>query len=183
MIEAFSIPFITIFLAELLDKSQVTILLLATQTKRHNLLLLGALMAFILVDGVAVFFGSLISAYLSPLPIRIISGVLFIILGILSLRLGDERTNNEKRLRTPLYSAFMLVFLSEWGDKTQIASGLFAAKYPPVIVFLGIICALFLLSALAVILGSTLLSKVNKQTVSTASGIAFILLGILFLLT
>jgi putative Ca2+/H+ antiporter (TMEM165/GDT1 family) len=183
MFEAFSFSFLTIFLAEFLDKSQLTILLLGTKTKRHIELLSGVLLAFIIVDGSAIFFGSVISHILPPLLIHILAGVLFIVFGILSLRPSDEKTKQDDPLHNPFISGFTLVFFSEWGDKTQIAAALFAVKYPPFYVFLGVISALFLLSILAVTVGSKLMSRIKRQTVSTISGIVFIALGILFLLS
>jgi Ca2+/H+ antiporter, TMEM165/GDT1 family len=183
MLEAFSLSFLTIFLAEFLDKSQLAILLLGTKTKRHIELLTGILLAFIIVDGLAVFFGSTISLILPPLLIHLLAGSLFIIFGLLSFRSSDEKTKQTNKLRFPFISGFTLVFFSEWGDKTQLASALFATKYPPLVVFFGVISALSLLSVLAVTIGSKLISRIKKQTVSIISGIVFLILGFLFFFT
>ncbi len=70
------------------------------------------------------------------------------------------------------------MLLSEMGDKTQIASGLFATKFNPILVFIGVILALTLLSLIAVFLGKFLTKKINKKTISIIAGILFILIGI-----
>src|SRR3989344_674675 len=117
MLNAFILPFITIFLAELLDKSQLTVLLLASKTKKHLQLFLGVMLAFMVVDGSAILFGSIISDLFPQGFMRILSGLLFIIFGILSLKPQDSE-KQEARLQHPLISGFSLVFFSEWGDKT-----------------------------------------------------------------
>lgn len=48
--------------------------------------------------------------------------------------------------RSAFISGFSMIFLSEWGDKTQIASALFATEYDPHMVLTGVMMALFLLS-------------------------------------
>jgi putative Ca2+/H+ antiporter (TMEM165/GDT1 family) len=65
------------------------------------------------------------------------------------------------------------------GDKTQIASGLFATKYNPVMVFIGVISALTILSVMAVYLGKFIALRMNKKTISKVAGIIFVILGIL----
>lgn len=181
MIEAILIPFTSIFLAELMDKSQLIILLLSTKTKKHWQLLFGAISAFILVDGFAIFLGAYVSNLLPGELIRTISGLLFIFFGILSFRRSNEKDKTKYHLKNPFLSALSLVFVTEWGDKTQLASAVFAAEFNPIYVFIGIIIALSLLSWLAIKLGSLLFAKMKKQTISKISGTVFILLGLFFL--
>jgi putative Ca2+/H+ antiporter (TMEM165/GDT1 family) len=70
--------------------------------------------------------------------------------------------------------------MAEWGDKTQIASGLFATNYNPVMVLLGTMTALFMLSLMAIYLGKFIAKKINKKTITKVAGIAFIVIGISF---
>src|SRR3546814_2476422 len=58
---------------------------------------------------------------------------------------------------TQLLAIFATVFLAELGDKTQLATLLFAAgrETPPVMVFLAAAAALVLSTAVAVVLGVT----------------------------
>jgi len=49
---------IAVGLAELGDKTQLSILLLSSKTKKHMHLLLGVILAFLTVDGAASLFGS-----------------------------------------------------------------------------------------------------------------------------
>jgi len=58
MIANVLIPLIVIGLVEFGDKTQLSIFLLSAKTKKHLHLLLGVMLAFLIVDGVAVLIGS-----------------------------------------------------------------------------------------------------------------------------
>jgi putative Ca2+/H+ antiporter (TMEM165/GDT1 family) len=47
-------------------------------------------------------------------------------------------------------------------------------------VFVGVVLALFLLSSMAVYVGRMLMEKINKNTISRAAGVLFIVIGISF---
>jgi putative Ca2+/H+ antiporter (TMEM165/GDT1 family) len=68
------------------------------------------------------------------------------------------------------------------GDKTQLASALFATQYEPVLVFIGVVAALFILSTGAIFLGKLIMERINKRTISLVAGALFILIGVSFLL-
>lgn len=181
MPDAIFTPFIAILFAELLDKSQLTILLLGSKTKKHLQLLIGVVSAFILVDGSAVIFGGFVKSILPENIIKLAAGSLFIFFALLSLRSKSEKADKEKSQTNPLLSGFIFVFLSEWGDKTQLATAAFASYYSPLYVFIGIISALIILSILSIYAGSILLSFIPRKTVTKISGIIFFLLGTYFI--
>lgn len=80
---------------------------------------------------------------------------------------------------TQLWSIFISVFLAELGDKTQVATVLFASDkdLQPIPVFLASASALVLSSALAVFLGSTLGKYLDFIPLKLLAGIAFIGIG------
>ncbi len=179
--EGILIPFITILVAEFLDKSQLSVLVLATKTKRHIALFFGVLLAFIIVDGAAILFGSFLTSLVPQHILRYIAGGLFILFGVLSLRDANSEDGKTPKLSNPFVTGFAMVFLSEWGDKTQLASALFATRYDPIFVFIGITVALALLSIAAISISKVLLRYVHVKKIHLISGCLFILLGILFL--
>lgn len=179
--QAVLIPFLTIFLAEFFDKSQLTILLLASKTKKHTSLVLGALLAFAIVDGIAIFLGAWIATVVPAMAIKLVSSAIFIIFGVLMLRVKHETAQADLRGRNVFFSSFSLVFLSEWGDKTQLAAAAFATRFPPLSVLLGVLLAMTLLSILAVIAGKILVEKVKPDTIRKIAGALFITLGVVFL--
>lgn len=180
MFASILIPFLTVGLAEFLDKSQISLLLLATRTKRPFLLFLGAMLGFLLVDGLAVLIGSFITTVIPHEILKIITSVLLILFGILTLRSIKHQPTTKADPRHPFITGLTAILLVEWGDKTQLATAVFATQYQPIFVLIGVLAALSLLSALAIFVGSSLASRFNKQKINLIAGIAFILIGILF---
>lgn len=178
----FLIPFITVGLAELGDKTQLSILLISSRTKKHLQLLLGALIAFLIVDGFAVLIGSWVTGIIPLGLLKASSAIVFIAFGLLKLRDDKKESKNRFYSGSPFLSGFVLIALTEWGDKTQIVSGLLAAKYSAIMVLAGTMMALTLLSVLAIWLGKYVSSKIDKKTISRIAGTVFILIGISFLL-
>ena len=172
---------IAIAAAELGDKTQISILLLSSKTKKHLQLLIGAILAFAIVDGVAILAGSWITTVIPIDYLKIISAIVFIIIGIFMLisRDGEEK---ETKQRNPFFAAFLLIMLTEWGDKTQIAAAIFATQYNELFVFIGTLTALTILSLIAIFFGKIISKRVNKKIVNKIAGIVFIILGITFVL-
>ena len=75
---------------------------------------------------------------------------------------------------------FSTVFLAELGDKTQLATLLYAsdAHSPKLIVFAESAGALVLTSAIGVVAGSFLSEHVSPQALSWLAGLGFIGVGI-----
>ena len=177
MLQDSLIPFITIGIAELGDKTQLAVLCLASKTKKYLQLLLGVILAFVIADGLAIMLGNYITTYIPMKYLKIVSGSTFIFFGILTL-MSSKNKEAQCELKQPFSSAFLLIFLSEMGDKTQIAAGLFATKFNPIMVFIGVISALAILSITAIYLGKFVSLKLNKKVISTIAGTVFILIGI-----
>ncbi len=77
-------------------------------------------------------------------------------------------------------TAFILVFLAELGDKTQLSTLLLASKSNSIWhTFLGSASALVLSSLLGVIAGSVINKYIPQNYIQTCSGIAFLLIGFL----
>jgi len=174
------LPLIAVGLAELGDKTQLSILLLSSKTTKHLQLLLGVFFAFLAVDGVAVLVGSWVTDIVPIDVLRLTAGSVFVIFGLLTLRAKEEEGESKFRFKNPFLSGFALIFMMEWGDKTQIASALFAAKYNPIMVLLGSMMALTALSVIAVYLGKIVSSKVDSELITRIAGIVFIIIGISF---
>jgi len=78
-----------------------------------------------------------------------------------------------------LLTVFGIVFLAELGDKTQLATLLFAAKSPGnlFIVFLGASLALVAASAIGVIAGGLVAQAIDPKLLAYIAGISFIVIG------
>jgi putative Ca2+/H+ antiporter (TMEM165/GDT1 family) len=75
------------------------------------------------------------------------------------------------------WSAFVLIFFAELGDKTQLAVAGLASTQASVPVWIGATLALAGTSALGVWAGRTLLQRVSLTWVQRVSGALFLLLG------
>ncbi|MGE5455245.1 MAG: TMEM165/GDT1 family protein [Methylocystaceae bacterium] len=82
-------------------------------------------------------------------------------------------------------AAFITVFVSEMGDKTQVTTVLLAGAHPLYVwqVALGSVSALVCTSFVEVLIGANIVGRYLKpETVKLASSILFIILGVLLLL-
>jgi putative Ca2+/H+ antiporter (TMEM165/GDT1 family) len=79
-----------------------------------------------------------------------------------------------------VFTAFLLVFVAELGDKTQLSTMLLASKSKSIwYTFIGAAAALVLTSLLGVLAGSAINKYIPAVYVQVASGAAFIIIGVL----
>jgi putative Ca2+/H+ antiporter (TMEM165/GDT1 family) len=79
----FAAAFVSIFLAELGDKTQLATLLLASDREVNKVgLFVAASSALVLATFIAVVVGSFVSRWVSPQIIKVIAGIGFIAIGI-----------------------------------------------------------------------------------------------------
>jgi putative Ca2+/H+ antiporter (TMEM165/GDT1 family) len=74
---------------------------------------------------------------------------------------------------------FASVFIAELGDKTQLATMLFAAdkEVSKTTVFLAASAALIVASAMGVLAGSLLSETINEKVLHYIAGVGFLLIG------
>lgn len=79
-----------------------------------------------------------------------------------------------------LFTVFAVVFVAELGDKTQLATLLFAAdkEVSKFSVFLGASMALILASAIGVLAGGLVSQYVSEKYLHYVAGAGFIVIGI-----
>jgi Ca2+/H+ antiporter, TMEM165/GDT1 family len=174
--------FAVIFVAELPDKTALASLVLAT---RHRALpvLVGAAAALAIQSLVAVIAGSLLSM-LPPRAVHIGSGVLFLVSAIVMWRKHEEMAeesedSGDAGFAKAFAMSFMVVFVAEWGDLTQIATAGFAAhSRQPVLVFCAATSALWAVAAIAVTVGKHAGHLLNPKITQKVAAVLFALVGI-----
>lgn len=168
-----------VFLAELGDKTQLTAMALAVRYPWRRIFI-GMAAAFALLNLVAVAVGQLLFSIVPMTVIQGISGGLFFIFGILTLWKAPDGTADRKQtFQNPMLTAFVMILLSELGDKTQIVTAALAAQYPDFLpVFLGSTLALWSVSLLGIFLGQGLTRLLPMSTIHRAAGVLFLLLGL-----
>ncbi len=78
-----------VFLAELADKTQFAILSFTTSAKSRWIVLLGAIVALSLTSFIAVIFGELLGKVIPQKALKVASGIIFIVIGIVTLIIKD----------------------------------------------------------------------------------------------
>ncbi len=78
-----------------------------------------------------------------------------------------------------LFTVFLAVFLAELGDKTQLATMLFAAdkEVSKLTVFIGASLALIIASGIGVLAGSAISEYISEKHLQYIAGIGFITIG------
>lgn len=171
--------FLLITLAEFGDKSQLVCMTLAA---RHRGLpvVLGAVSAFAILNLLAVLFGAAISAWLPEWLITSVVAALFAYFGIAALRYRDQEEDEsieEKQGHSVFASAFLMIFLAEFGDKTQLAVAGMGSTTSGAAVWAGATLALAGTSIIAVIAGRKFLHRLPLVWIHRISGAFFLLLA------
>jgi putative Ca2+/H+ antiporter (TMEM165/GDT1 family) len=173
-----------IFIGELPDKTMFASLVLATRG-RPLAVWVGAAAAFAVHVVIATTIGV---ALFHLVPHRLLDGIvalLFLAGAALAIReaakADQEEAIVEKEVasgRRVVTTAFIVIFLAEWGDLTQILTANLAAHYhSPVSVGVGAVLALWAVAGLAVIGGQSILRFVNIKTLRIITAVALIALA------
>jgi Ca2+/H+ antiporter, TMEM165/GDT1 family len=173
-----------IFVGELPDKTMFASLVLATRGKPLSVWF-GAAAAFLLHVVIATTIGV---ALFHLVPHRVLDGIvafMFLVGAVLAIRearkeeqeegLVEKETASGRRVMT---TAFVVIFLAEWGDLTQILTANLAAHYhSPFSVGLGALLALWTVAGLAVVGGQSLLRFINIKTVRLVTAVVLLALA------
>jgi Ca2+/H+ antiporter, TMEM165/GDT1 family len=179
-----------IFVAELPDKTALASLVLATRYEPLPVFM-GAALALTVQSLVAVAAGGV----LSLLPTRAVhvgAGLVFLVSAVLMWRRRSDRGADQRAVlqgsqRAPtvwraLGTVFVVVFIAEWGDLTQLGTAALAAHYhDPLTIFCGATLALWAVTALAVLVGNRAGSFLNPDRTKKIAAVAFSVVGVLLL--
>ncbi|MFE9044958.1 TMEM165/GDT1 family protein [Streptomyces sp. NPDC012421] len=164
-----------IFLAELPDKTMFASLAMGTRM-RPLYVWFGTSAAFAVHVALAVGAGSLLGL-LPGWIVKLVSALMFGFGAFILLRGGGDDDEEDTGGRTvtgfwPVFStAFMAVFISEWGDLTQITTANLAATNGTASTAIGAFIALTSVSALALVAGRFIAKRVPLKTVQRVGGV------------
>jgi Ca2+/H+ antiporter, TMEM165/GDT1 family len=169
-----------IFIGELPDKTMFASLVLASRG-RPRAVWLGAAAAFLVHVAIATTVGV---ALFATVPRRALDGIVaaLFVAGAVYAFLEANRGESSHVIRQAtgrrvVVTAFVVIFLAEWGDLTQILTANLAAQYhSPLSVGLGSLVALWCVAALAVASGQGLLRIFPIRVVRQVTGV--VLLGL-----
>ena len=173
--------FITIFIAEFGDKTQLVSMAMACRYPPLQVLA-GAMTALAVVLGLAVWVGGYLSTAISHSLVAVISGIVFIVIGIFTYIRKDDR-EKECDSREGFMQTMVMVFIAEFGDKTQLAALFLAAGLGyPLAVFVGAMVAMLFNHLLAVYFGSRFISRINPRYVKIGTVVLFISIGLIMII-
>jgi putative Ca2+/H+ antiporter (TMEM165/GDT1 family) len=170
-----------IFLGELPDKTMFASLILATRGRPFQVWL-GAAGAFVLHVIIATTIGV---AIFKLLPHRVVEGIvagMFLVGALYAWREGlkgeEDLSKREASKHGVILTAFIVIFVAEWGDLTQILTVNLAAHYDNALsVAVGATLALWAVAAIAVVSGQTLLRFVDVPTIRKVTAVVLVCLA------
>ena len=170
-------------LAEMGDKTQLLALLLAARFRKPVPILLAILFATLLNHGISAVLGQWITTVLSPVVLLWIVSVGFIAMALWMLvpdELEDETDNINKWQKYGVFGAtFVLFFLAEIGDKTQVATVALAARFDSVFwVMIGTTIGMMIANAPAVFVGNKLADKLPIPLIHKIGASIFLIIGV-----
>lgn len=172
---------LTMFIAEMGDKTQ---LLLVAMTSRFKLrdIILGSAAAILVLNGLAVGVGSLISRLIPGYLIKIIAALAFFFFAWSSLSGdgGEEEAGSHKESRLPALTVFATFFVAELGDKTQLTAITFAANEGlshAVTIWLACSLGLFAADIIGMLVGYLLKSKTPDGFLNLLAFVIFAIFG------
>lgn len=190
-LDIFIAIFTVIFLAELPDKTAFATFMMATRGKPLAIFM-GVALAFVVQSLIAVGFGSFIGL-LPEKWVHIGAGVLFLGFAAYTWFFHDkDEEEEEKEVASHSYKAafliamwrsFVVIFIAEWGDVTQLVTASLAARYHahPYLVFSSATLALWAVTAIAVVAGKRVGHVVHVGILKKISVVLFSAIGLYFI--
>jgi putative Ca2+/H+ antiporter (TMEM165/GDT1 family) len=183
--------FVLIVPAELPDKTFVASLVLATRFRAIPVLI-GASLGFAVQAGIAVGAGSAVSL-LPAAPVHAVTAAIFALGAVLMLRSNADPSGEEREVeaeiaevpaepsaRRVILTSFVVLFLAEWGDLTQLLTASLSAKYhQPLAVFAGSWLGLVAVGILAVTGGKAMLRVIPLKWVRRIAAAAFAVVAVI----
>ncbi|CAH2029900.1 TMEM165/GDT1 family protein [Trichlorobacter ammonificans] len=178
--------FALIFLAELGDKTQLTAMALALRYPWRRIFI-GIAAAFVVLNLAAVLVGKVLFLLLPIFWVTLVSALLFLYFGYSTLRHACADADDDAPpppAASAVRTAFVMIFMAELGDKTQLVTASQAARYSGSLagmasVFSASTLALWSVSLLGIFAGRQLVRYIPVCWIHRAAGVMFLLFGLL----
>lgn len=174
-----------IFLAELGDKTQLTAMALALRYPWQKIFV-GIAAAFVVLNLAAVIVGKVLFFLLPIFWVTLVSGMLFLYFGYSTLRHASDTEEDEDgpppTAATAARTAFIMIFMAELGDKTQLVTASQSARHSDTLVgmlmvFASSTLALWLVSLLGIFAGRQLIRFIPLRWIHRSAGFMFLVFG------
>ncbi len=182
--EIFLLALVTVAVAEIGDKTQFVSLALSARFRKPWPILAGVVAASIANHGLAAVAGLWVARLLPENLIVWIVGLGFLAMAAWTLR-GDHEGDHppEVSVRGAFVTTFILFFLMEMGDKTQVTTAALAAHFETVLlVVAGSTIGMFAANAPAIWIGHRFAARVPARLLQRLSAGIFAVIGVWVLL-
>ena len=155
--------FFTEFIAEMGDKTQLMLIALTSKYKLRDIIC-GTAIAILVLNGLAVLAGGLVSELIPEWLIKMIAAFAFLYFAASTIA-GDEEEEEEgsrSKIQFAPLAVFCTFFVAELGDKTQLTAITFGANEgmsAAFVVWIGCSLGLFAADILGMLIGYLLKSK------------------------
>ena len=185
--DAFLISTGLVALAEMGDKTQLLSLLLAARFRKPVPIIAAILFATILNHALAAAIGQWVTAWVSADVLRWMLGISFLLMAgwmLIPDQLGDEDEEIARWQRYGVFGmTFILFFIAEIGDKTQIATVALAARFDALVpVLAGTTIGMMIANVPAVLIGDKMAGKLPLKWIHGVAALIFAGLGLWALL-
>ena len=173
-----------IFLAELGDKTQLTAMALAVRYPWKRIFI-GIAAAFVVLNIAAVVIGRVLFMMLPMFWVTMVSALLFLYFGYSTLRHACDSDDDDGAVPSTagiIRTAFVMIFMAELGDKTQLVTASQAAVHSQSLigmseVFVASTLALWSVSLIGIFAGKQLMKVIPLCWIHRAAGGMFLIFG------
>ena len=173
--------FFTEFIAEMGDKTQLMLIALTSKYKLRDIIS-GTAVAILVLNGLAVLAGGLVSEFIPDWLIKTIAALAFLYFAASTIAGDDEEEGSGKsKIKFAPLAVFFTFFIAELGDKTQLTAITFGANEgmsAALVVWIGCSLGLFAADILGMLVGYLLKSKTPDGLLNTLAFAIFSIFGV-----
>ena len=175
--------FFTEFIAEMGDKTQLMLIALTSKYKLRDIIS-GTAVAILVLNGLAVLAGGLVSEFIPDWLIKTIAALAFLYFAASTIAWDDddeEEGSGKSKIKFAPLAVFCTFFIAELGDKTQLTAITFGANEgmsAALVVWIGCSPGLFAADILGMLVGYLLKSKTPDGLLNTLAFAIFSIFGV-----
>lgn len=181
MLLIFFTALLSVFVAEMGDKTQLMLVAMSSRYKLRHIIL-GTAVAILVLNGLAVALGGTVGKFVPEWLTKLVASAAFLYFAVTTLIPEDEEEDNSDSLRLKIapVAVFCTFFIAELGDKTQLEAITFGAVYglsSAVVLWLACSIGLFLADMVGMVLFYLFKNKLSDRFLKILSFAIFAVFG------